>query len=52
MLKYKVKFYYKGIRCDVEEKECIIYALSTLHLCSVIREMVGEYKLISVELLD
>ncbi len=52
MLKYEIKFYFKGFLPESWEKKCIVYALSTLHLCEIIKELVKEYKLISVKLLD
>lgn len=52
MLKYEIKFYFKGFLPESWEKKCIVYALSTLHLCEIIKELVKEYKLIGVKLLD
>ena len=52
MLKYEIKFYFKGIWPESWEKKSIVYAVSTIHLCEIIKELVREHKLISVKLLD
>lgn len=52
MFKYEITFYFNWFGGESWEKKNIIYALSTLHLCEIIKELVKEYKLISVKLLD
>ena len=52
MFKYEIKFYHKGIGPESWEKKCIVYALSTIHLCEIIKTLVREHKLISAKLLD
>lgn len=52
MFKYEIKFYHKGIWPESWEKKCVVYALSTIHLCEIIKTLVREYRLISVKLLD
>ena len=52
MYKYEVKFYFNGFGEESWEKKCIVYAMGTVHLCEIIKELLRWSKLISVKLLD